>query len=204
MPLFAQHHPDRVDCLVYLDAHFPRSAPIGDFSEDPSWTAIPTKPKPEDFNSLSAYIDYYKRFRPDLARIWGESVEADVMEYLAIMNDGSVVDKRPNDLFNRIYLDVWSQLPDYSVVDSPMLAFVPDGDYNPGVPLDATNELQTAADHYWLDTIRPWIRARTAAFRHEAPNAKIVELDSPNHHIFIDRIDEVLQVTEEFLSSLGL
>jgi hypothetical protein len=136
-------------------------------------------------------------------QINGEAIESDVMEYIAVKDDGFVEDMRDNDLLNSIYLDIWSQLPDYSEVDSPMLAIVPDGDFNPSTPLDASEELRMAADQFWMDTMLPWIRARTAAYQQEAPHARIINLDSPNHHIFIDRVDEVVDAMGELLESLG-
>jgi pimeloyl-ACP methyl ester carboxylesterase len=201
MPLFAKYHPARVESLVFLDGLFPRSVPVPDFSEDPIWSVNPTEPAARDMVSREAYLDYYRRFRPDLARIWREAVEADVMEYITIKDDGSVKDSRDNELLNGIYLDIWSQLPDYSEVDTMMLAIVPDGDYHPSAPLDAADELQAAADQYWMDTLRPWIRARTAAFQQEAPQAKIVKLDSSNHHIFIDKEDATVRAIDDFLDS---
>jgi hypothetical protein len=128
--------------------------------------------------SREAHLDYYQRFRPDLARIWGEAVETDVMEYITIKDDGSVEDTRDNELLNGIYLDIWSQLPVYREADVPMLAIVPDGNYHPGTQLDATDDLRKKADQYWKDTLRSWIRAQTSAFQQEVPQAQVVTLDS--------------------------
>jgi hypothetical protein len=80
-----------------------------------------------------------------------------------------------------------------------MLAMVPDGDYHQGVPLDATEEFRLAADRYWEEVLLPWIRQRSAAFRQAAPAARIVELDSPYHHIYIAEEDQTLQAINDFL-----
>ncbi|MGB3715889.1 MAG: alpha/beta hydrolase [Candidatus Promineifilaceae bacterium] len=201
MPLFAKYYPARVESIVFLDAVFPRSVPVPDLSGDPTWSVNPTEPATEDMASRAAYMSYYQRFRPDLARILGEAVEADVMEYITIKDDESVKDTRDNELLNGIYVDIWSQLPEFSEADAPMLAIVPDGDYHPSAPLDATVDLCEKADQYWMDTLRPWIRARTSAFQQEAPQAQIVTLDSPNHHIFIDKQDATVQAMDDFLGS---
>ena len=80
-----------------------------------------------------------------------------------------------------------------------MLAIVPDGSYHQGIPLDATDELRRAADQYWQERLLPWIRRRTEAFRRAAATARVVELDSPYHHIFIAREDETVKAINDFL-----
>jgi hypothetical protein len=80
------------------------------------------------------------------------------------------------------------------------LAIVPDGDYHPSVPLNATDELQHAADRYWRDVMRPWIRQRTATFRQVAPAGRVIELDSPHHYIFIAEEDETVKAILDFLA----
>ena len=45
----------------------------------------------------------------------------------------------------------------------------------------------------------PWIRRRTEVFRQAAPTARIVELDSPYHHIFLAEEDQTLQAINGFI-----
>ena len=80
-----------------------------------------------------------------------------------------------------------------------MLAVVPDGSFHQATPLDATEEFRLAADRYWQERLLPWIRQRTRAFRQAAPTARVVELDSPYHHIFLAEEDQTLQAITEFL-----
>ncbi|HET6443347.1 MAG TPA: hypothetical protein VFI27_02105 [candidate division Zixibacteria bacterium] len=82
----------------------------------------------------------------------------------------------------------------------PAPAIVPDGDFHPRAPLRANEPLREKANQFWLDTIRPWILTRTAAFREEVPRASVIELDSPNHHISFDKEDETVRAIEDFLS----
>jgi pimeloyl-ACP methyl ester carboxylesterase len=203
IPYLTASNPERVKAVVYLDAVFPRSVPVPDQTDDPIWTEIPTDVTPTDLTSLEAYLNYYRRYRPDLARIWNEAIQADVAEFLSIGPNSNVIDDRDNELLNGMYGVVWSRLPDYDLGEVPALAVVPDGDYHPGRPLEASNELRRAADQYWLDRVRPWIRQRTEAFRAEAPAAQIVELDSPNHHIFIDKEDETVKAIDIFLDEIA-
>ena len=201
MPRFAIRYPQRVEAIVYLDALFPRLDPEPDLSGDPIWSVIPTAgPTAEDLASREAYLDYYKRARPAWARIWCEAIEADLMEKVTVGDDGRLEFHHDDELMNRIYREVWpSRNPEYNMVEAPMLALVPDGHYHQGVPLDATEKIRLAADRYWEKVLLPWIRQRTAAFRQAAPTARVVELDSPYHHIYIAEEDRTLQAVNDFL-----
>jgi pimeloyl-ACP methyl ester carboxylesterase len=196
MPLFAIQYPQRVEAIVYLDALFPRLDPEPDLSGDPIWSVIPTGgPTADDLVSREAYLAYYRRARPAWARIWCEAIEADLMDKVTIADDG----RHDDELMNGIYREVWpTRNPEYGRVEAPMLAIVPDGDYHQGVPLDATEEFRLAADRYWDEVLRPWIRQRTAAVLQAALTARVVELDSPYHHIYIAEEDRTLQAVHDF------
>ena len=200
MPLFAIRYPQRVEAIVYFDALFPRLDPEPDLSGDPIWSVLPTGgPTAADLGSREAYLAHYKRARPAWARIWCEAMEADLMDKVTIVDDGRLEFHHDDELMNRIYREVWpSRNPDYARVEAPMLAIVPDGNFHQGVPLDATEEFRLAADRYWEKKLLPWIRQRTAAFRQAAPAARIVELDSPYHHIFLAEEDRTLQAITDF------
>lgn len=199
--LLAIRYPHRIEAIVYLDALFPRLDPEPDLSRDPIWSVIPTEaPTPEDLVSREAYLDYYRRARPAWARIWCEAIEADLMSKVSVKDGGGLESHHDDELMNRIYHDVWpARDPRYDEIRAPMLAIVPDGHAHQGVPLDATDELRQAADRYWEERILPWIRQRTAVFRHAAPTARVVELDSPYHHIFLAEEDATAAAINEFL-----
>ena len=201
MPLFAIQYPQRVEAIVYLDALFPRLDPEPDLSGDPIWPVIPTGgPTAEDLASREAYLAYYKRARPAWARIWCDAIEADLMDKVTIRDDGRLEFHHDDELMNCIYRGVWpARHPDYARVEAPMLAIVPDGSYHQGVPLDAKEELRLAADRYWQQVLLPWIRQRTAVFCRAAPTARIIELDSPYHHIFLAEEDQTLHAINDFL-----
>jgi pimeloyl-ACP methyl ester carboxylesterase len=197
---FARRYPHRVKAILYLDALFPKLDPEPDLSGDPVYAALPGAPTMDDLASLEAFTAYYKRVRPDLAWVWSPPVEADLMEKITLQEDGRVIFHHDDALMNRIYANTFiSGFPDYRGIEVPTLAIVPSGDSYPGVPLDASEELRKAADTYWREKLHPWIRKRTETFRQAAPSAKIVELDSPSHHIFIAREDETVEAIEVFL-----
>jgi hypothetical protein len=84
-----------------------------------------------------------------------------------------------------------------------MLAIVPDGAYHHGLPLNASDQQRLVADGYWQARVRPWIRQRTAAFRLCAPSAQIIELDAPNHLIFIAEEDAVVTAVKQFVETIA-
>ena len=199
---FAARYPQRVEAVVYLDALFPKLDPEPDLSGDPVWSVVPTGgPARADLASRGAYVAYYRRARPAWARIWCKAITADIMDRVTVNADGSLNFRHDDELMNHIYRTVWpSREPEYGQVAAPALAIVPIGDYHPGVPLDAADEVRQAADEYWRGVLLPWIRRRTETFRQAVPMARIVELDTPHHHLFIAREQETAQAIEGFLS----
>lgn len=122
------------------------------------------------------------------------------MDYVTIDDGGCIEFHHDDELMIRILKAEWPRRdPEYGNVAASMLAIVPDGNTHQSVPLDATDELRRAADLYWADKILPWIRQRTAVFRQAAPTARVVELDTPSHHIFIAREDETVAAIHDFL-----
>jgi pimeloyl-ACP methyl ester carboxylesterase len=199
MPHFARRHPERVAGLIFLDALFPYLDPEPDLSGDPVWSISAPDLTAEDLASPEAYLDYHKRTRPDLARLWCDAIEADLLDKIAIRESGRVESLHDDELMDRIAVEIWpNRDPQYEKVKAPMLAIVPDGDYHHGLPPDTTGELRRTADRYWQDRVRPWIRQRTATFRISAPSARIVELDAPNHLIFIAKEDDTVVAIREF------
>jgi len=201
MPFFATRYPHCVEAIVYLDALFPKLDSAPDFSDDPVWSVLRIGPTATDLASREAYLAYYKRARPDWANIWCEAIEADLMEYATTKEDGQIEDHHDDALMNRILMAARTWPLEYAKVAAPMLAIVPAGNFHPSVPLDAMDELRRAADQYWEEKFLPWIRQRTATFRQAVPTARIVELDSSHHYIFIAKEDETVKAINDFLPS---
>ena len=200
MPLFAKRYPERVAAIVYLDALFPVLDPEPDLSGDPIWSVVPRGgPTADDLVSRDAYLSYFKRARPAWAQIWCEAIEADLMDKATIQDNGHLEYHHNDGLMNNIYAQTWAtRNPEYEGVKAPMLAIVPDGDFHPSVPQDAPDELRQAADQYWRHRLLPWIRQRTETFRRAVPSARVVELDSPHHHIFLAREEETVKAILDF------
>lgn len=206
MPLFAVRYPERVEAIVYLDALSPNLEPAPDPAENPVWAVLETVPSDQDLSCPEAYLAYHKRSRPDLASIWCEAIEADKLEDMTI--DG-VRDPRAARARQRTIGPKLGQAlgqhgsPDYAAVTAPMMAIVPVGRFHPLVPPDASAELRQAANDYWVEQYLPWIQRRTQMFRDAVPGARVVELDTSNHTIFVAKEDETVQAIFEFSERLG-
>jgi pimeloyl-ACP methyl ester carboxylesterase len=204
MPHFARRYPERVAGLIFLDALFPYLDTEPDFSDDPVWSLSIPEPTAADLMSSDAYLAYHRKNRPDLARIWCEAIEADLLDKIAVLDDGRVVSLHDDALMNRMAGEIWPDRdPQYENVRAPMLAIVPDGDYHHGLPLNASDQQRLVADGYWQARVRPWIRQRTAAFRLCAPSAQVIELDAPNHLIFIAEEDAVATAVKQFVETIA-
>jgi pimeloyl-ACP methyl ester carboxylesterase len=198
---FAAVHPSCAAAIVYLDALFPKLDPEPDLSGDPIWSVLPTgAPTAKDLHSRESYLRYYRRRRPDWARIWHPAIEADLMDRVTISNDGHILFRHDDNLMNQILKTILPPYPDYALINVPQLAVVPAGRFHASVPLDATVELRQEADQFWQEKILPWVQQRTAVFRRTAPDAKVVELDSPYHHIFIAEEKETSRAIIDLLS----
>lgn len=205
IPLFATTYPHRVEAVIYLDAVYVLLEPVPDPAADPVWTVLQTQPRPEDLASREAYFAYLKRSRPDLASIWCEAIEADRLEDLPRL---TVDYARP--LRDRNSYNVTRQMheglgphrdPAYGGVRAPALALVLGGTTHPFLPPDASEELQRAANTYYVESFRPRIQRRTDLFRQAAPNATIIELDTSNHTIFVAKEGETVEAIFDFLLS---
>ena len=199
MPLFAIRYPQRVEAIVCIDAIYRKMASEPDFSDDPT-NALPfIKPTLDDFASLDAYFAYKKKARPDWARIWCKAIEDDLLEYVKISTDGRIEETIHDEFFGRIWKEITPHYPDYSMVKCPILAITPVGDYHPNVPLDASDDIQMAANKFWQERVVPFIQEEIKTFRQSTPAVRTVELDSPNHRVFLAKEDETVQAISDFL-----
>ncbi len=202
MPLFAIRHPERVEAIVFLDALNVNLEPAPDAAKDPVWNVLERTPSEVDLASPEAYLAYHKRSRPDLASIWCEAIEADRLEDMTLdgVRDPPAARARQRKVGPQLFEGLGPHRePDYGAVTAPMLAIVPAGSSHPLLPPDASDELRRAATAYRLDESLPWIQRRTRLFREAVPGARVVELDTSNHTIFVAREAETVQAIFEFL-----
>jgi pimeloyl-ACP methyl ester carboxylesterase len=198
MPLFAKRYPQRVEAIVLLDALYTKLET--DLSGDPVDALPQNEPTVDDFASRETYLAYRKRYSPNWASIWCDAIEMDILENVKIHDDGHVEEIADYELFGQIWKAIEPQYPDYKNIKCPILAIMPLGDYHPSVPLNASDELRNNANKYWKEKYLPSVQEKTKIFLQTVPHSRVVELDSPNHRIFMSKEDETVQAIFDFLS----
>lgn len=203
MPLFAIRYPQRVEAIIFMDAIYPKLDSMPDFSDDPTNTLPSIEATSDDFSSLDRYFAYKRKARSDWARIWCQAIEEDLLEGVKISDNGHVEETQDVKFFSRIWNELQSSYPEYEKVKCPMLAITPVGRYHPHVPLDGSDEIQKAADSYWQERVLPFMQETIRSFRQSTPSVHIIELDTPNHRVFLAKEDETVHAIFDFLSTVG-
>lgn len=200
IPRFAAKYPERLAAVIYLDALSVFLEPQPDASADPIWKELETQPKPEDLVSPESYIEYVKRSRPDIASIWCKAVEADRLEDLTVKEGRPVIDGHGSVVGAKLIEGLGSgRHPAYGDVKAPTLAMVRRGTTHPFLPPDASEEVERAANAYYVEKFQPWVQRRTDLFREAAPEASVIELDTSNHTIFVAKEDATVEAIFAFL-----
>jgi pimeloyl-ACP methyl ester carboxylesterase len=201
MTQLALLYPQRVEALVFLDAIYPTLDSQPDFSDAPLHLLPSIESTDVDFSSMDAYFNYQKRSRPDWARIWCKEIEEDLLESVKVLDNGRIEDTSNGELLERMWNNVQSNLLEYQNVTCPMLVVMPVGDYYPGLPLDSSDETKLIINNYWNNKFLEWIKEKIRTFRRLAPSSRIVELDSPNHRIFMAKEAETVQAIFDFIQN---
>ena len=200
LPLFAIRYPDRVTAAVYLDALHVFLEPTPDPTNDPAIAALDMIPKRADLVSIETYLTFLKRSRPDIAAVWCEAVEADRLTDLTIVDGRPVIDGHGGVVGEKMRAGLGQHAnPAYGDVAAPALALVLGGRNNPFLPPNAPAELERTANAYYVETFLPWVQRRTGLFREAVPDARVIELDTSNHTIFVAKEDETVEAILDFV-----
>jgi hypothetical protein len=89
--------------------------------------------------------------------------------------------------------------PAYGDVAAPSFAIVPAGNEHPFLAPDAPAELRREANDYYREHHLSRINRRTALFLDAVPTARVVELDTSNHTIFVAREAPTAEAIFDFL-----
>ncbi len=174
--------------------------PAPEPNADPVLSSLDMAPEPDDLESSRAYLDFLRRTRADLASIWCDAIEADRLEDLTMEGGHVIMDGHGAKVTAEMFAGLDEHRnPAYGRVAVPQLALVLAGREHPFLPSDATDELRMRANEYYVTRFRPWLERRTNLFRSAAPNARVVEMDTSNHTLFIAKEDETVAAIFEFL-----
>ena len=200
LPLFAIRYPKRVQATIYLDALHVFLEPTPDPANDPAIAALNMIPVSEDLASTETYLTFLKRSRPDIAAVWCEAIRADRLEDLTVVDNRPVIDGHGGVVAMKMRAGLGEHAnPAYGDVAAPALALVLGGRTNPFLLPNAPEALARDANSYYIETFLRWVQRRTDLFQEAVPDARVVELDTSNHTIFVAKEDDTVNAMLNFL-----
>jgi pimeloyl-ACP methyl ester carboxylesterase len=193
----AMDHPRRVEKLVFLDTLYDYT------DEDRELLAAnplpPSDPAPETFESVAAYCaDFvaryaaYRRLRsPHWDALWAHSLEE--------TPGGRYRERIRPETATKLFEGVSAFRPEYTAIQSPVLAFFAFQDEHWSLPEDAPDELCRAMKRH-IEQVNARIKRRCIdRVRREIADARIVEFADTSHYCFLDRQADVIAAMRDFL-----
>jgi pimeloyl-ACP methyl ester carboxylesterase len=189
-------HPKRVTRLVYLDG----AVDMRDRKAEPADPLASLQPEtPKLFPTYDGYVQFLMRAYPDFRPIWGRAFDANLRASLIHHADGSVEERFKDKDAEPFYDALRQYFHPFGQIESPALAFFAISDVHPGIPDDAGPPLRKEVATYWQEVVVPWKRAAMARFLQEVKTSRAIELTRASHYVFIDRFEEVVHATRDFI-----
>jgi pimeloyl-ACP methyl ester carboxylesterase len=185
---FAATYPTRVSAIVYLDAAYDRT-------QAPTSTPVPEQPVADDDTAS------IERLEARFARVFGWRLpEGEVRAQVVVGSDGKVLRSTASPEVSAQILKGVSR-PSYAKVRSPALAVYASVQVRSTFPnfqrFDSENKSRAEGQ---IAGLTVWQDDSIAQFRREAPNGRVVILESGNHYLFLTNESEVVGLTMGFLS----
>ncbi len=198
---FAVRYPERTLKLVYLDAAYDRTYPAykAIMEKNPLRNIQPPETDKEA-DTIQAYVATLKRVHPDLAAIWDELLDEEVLHTITKNSAGKVVDKMPQAIGEALNDVLYSFTPEDAKLQSPVLSIytILDSSYYlaPGY-MTAEQQAQVVE---FIDVLRAPIQKECfELFRHRVPHARIVIIPKGHHYCFIKHEALVVEEMRRFL-----
>lgn len=192
----ASSYPERVARLVYLDG----AVDMRDRKTDPADPLASLQPEtPNVFPSYDAYIQFLMRAYPEFRPIWGRAFDANLRASLVYHADGAVEERFKDKDAEPYYGALRQYFHPFGQIESPALAFFAITDAHPGIPDEADPPLRKEVAKYWEEVVVPWKRAAMDRFLREVKSSRAIELARASHYVFIDRLEEVVRASRDFL-----
>jgi pimeloyl-ACP methyl ester carboxylesterase len=199
---FAALYPERVLGLVFLDAAYDRSSPECKLMQEQNPSKdIQIPGANDDYYTVQGYVDFIKRTYPSLAAIWGELLDEHILHEVQINPEGKVVDKMSDEIGKAINDTLASYAPEDAKIKAPVLSIytIKSNTYYVA-PAYMTEEQQAQQVEFFDALVQPWNRHCIEQFRHNVPQAKIVEIPNGHHYCFIKQEEIVFYEMSRFLS----
>jgi len=193
---FTEKHPERVSKLIYLDAVYDPKGRKEILKDSPANSIQPPEEKTE-FDTVEEYIEYVKYLRPDLAEIWSEIHDETVIYDLEMNAEGKFVEKDTSAIARQMLEGVTVYDPRHANIKVPVLSFVAIS--TPIRPSYFSEEQKRLADDFHRNQYLPYQQREIAQFKHDIPQAKVIEIPNGHHACYIAEEDQVYEEMRKFL-----
>jgi pimeloyl-ACP methyl ester carboxylesterase len=196
---FATTYPDRVAGLVCIECYDVADPALMRSIRD---YPINTVPAGADLASAAAFRAWWESvFAPN--HVATPAMEAAIADAVNVRPDGSVVPVTPDSVIDAIIASAVTYHRQYGAIRAPILA-IWGHQYRGGlIAATAPDSLQRRVDRFLRDDVRPYLDTTIARFRAEAPNARVVVLDSASHGMFVyQNRDTIVAEMRRFTASV--
>lgn len=193
---FTEQYPNKVLKLIYLDAVYEGKGRIELFQNDPLKDIQPSEVK-DEFESIAEYAAYIKYIRPDLATIWGAVWDESIIHDLVQTPQGTFTEKDTASITQQMIDSMRGYESQPMSIKVPVLSFVAIS--NPVPPEFYTEEQKNIMFEFRQQKWIPFQKKEMTKFKHDIPQAKVIEIPDGHHFCFMAQEALVYQEMRTFL-----
>jgi hypothetical protein len=155
-------------------------------------------PKAEDGPfTIEEYIENLKANRPDLADIWSELWDIEIIHSIKKDSDGKIIDRMPEKVEKLLKDSLFAYVPVEIKIQIPILSFHVLGEAR--LPDYLSEEQKKLSGQFDKDVRLPFRKRLIAEFHNRFPYAKIVVIPDGHHYCFIAQEELVYDEMRKFL-----
>jgi pimeloyl-ACP methyl ester carboxylesterase len=187
-----EHHPDRVERLVYIDAAYDRSQVPELMAHMPPLPAPPADVR-SDFERLA-------KWRESALGVESAAVARNLVETVTRGDQGWLPRTAP-EVGEKVLAGDIAAKARWNAIRAPSLALYSSKDLADQVPPDAPENLKEAVRAYSIRELRPWMLREQANFIELSPCAAAIEVPHSTHYLFLERPAWVAATILSFLDA---
>lgn len=190
----ARTHPERADCIVYLDAGYDWADPacVEAFESYPGDTTTPASA----LTSLDAYRAYQRTTWASEVRD-PSRIEAFIRDSVVIQPDGTVRERMSESVLQEVFAALLSDRRNYTNVRSPALAIYAETQ----IRVHQGDSAERAKNLAWeRKHMAPFRAASIERIRRELPNVEIVNVPGTHSDFFFTHRKQVVDAMLRFLN----
>ncbi len=186
-----EHHPDRADRLVYIDAAYDRSAVPGLMAD------MPAMPPAEQ--EIRNSFDHLVERRQAALGVNSAAVASNLSQVFKEV-DGIWIPRTAESTNLQALTEDIASKPDWSEISRPSLAFYSSKDIAEQVPPNASSEQRQAVLTFMSRVIRPWMLREQADFIEESACGTAIEVPRSSHYLFLEHPQWLAETVLSFLA----